>query len=134
MEILQVHVQIFGRKNIIISITVVLRESLSIGVPGQLWRAFSEEKSPSTDEILGLLIVNLALQDEFWVELPFIKALKSTLPMIISMTGCANQIYKNVNQNKFQQNSSSLDKMLKFLHFCRKEYSQFRTGFSSFLV
>lgn len=68
------------------SITVVLRESLSIGVPGELWHGFSYENFPLTDLISVLLILSFELLNEdFWD--PFIKALNNTLPMMISMTG-----------------------------------------------
>ena len=68
------------------SITVVLRESLSIGVPGELWHGFSDKNFPVTDLISVLLILSFELLNEdFWD--PFIKALNNTLPMMISMTG-----------------------------------------------
>ena len=68
------------------SITVVLRESLSIGVPGELWHGFSDENFLLTDLISVLLILSFELLNEdFWD--PFIKALNNTLPMMISMTG-----------------------------------------------
>lgn len=68
------------------SITVVLRESLSIGVPGELWHGFSDKNFPLTDLISVLLILSFELLNEdFWD--PFIKALNNTLPMMISMTG-----------------------------------------------
>lgn len=68
------------------SITVVLRESLSIGVPGELWQGFSDEIFPRTDLISVLLILSFELlHEDFWD--PFIKALNNTLPIMISMTG-----------------------------------------------
>ena len=68
------------------SITVVLRESLSIGVPGELWQGFSDENFPRTDLISVLLIPSFELlHEDFWD--PFIKALNNTLPIMISMTG-----------------------------------------------
>ena len=68
------------------SITVVLRESLSIGVPGELWHGFSDENFPHTDLISVLLILSFELLNEDFCD-PFIKALNNTLPMMISMTG-----------------------------------------------
>ena len=68
------------------SITVVLRESLSIGVPGELWQGFSDKNFPRTDLISVLLIPSFELlHEDFWD--PFIKALNNTLPIMISMTG-----------------------------------------------
>lgn len=68
------------------SITVVLRDSLSIGVPGELWHGFSDENFPLTDLISVLLILSFELfNEDFWD--PFMKALNNTLPIMISMTG-----------------------------------------------
>lgn len=68
------------------SITVVLRDSLSIGVPGELWNGFSDENFPLTDLISVLLILSFELfNEDFWD--PFMKALNNTLPIMISMTG-----------------------------------------------
>ena len=74
------------------SITVVLRESLSIGVPGELWHGFSDENLPRTDLISVLLILSFELLNEdFWD--PFIKALNNTLPIMISMTGNMDRFF-----------------------------------------
>lgn len=75
------------------SITVVLRESLSIGVPGELWQGFSDENFLSTDLISVLVILSLELlHGDFWD--PFIKALNNTLPIMISMTGNMDRFSK----------------------------------------
>lgn len=74
------------------SITVVLRESLSIGVPGELWQGFSDENFPHTDLISVLLIPSFELlHEDFWD--PFIKALNNTLPIMISMTGNMDRFF-----------------------------------------
>ena len=90
--------QIFGNTDSYLTlqskITVVFRESLSGGVPGKLCSCFLREEFSSTDGIAGLLFFNLPLHEVFWV--PFINALKSTLPIIISMIECTNhQCYVN---------------------------------------
>lgn len=68
-------------------ITVVCRESLSAGVPGKLCCTLSNSslvQLVTSGRISGLFMFHLPLHEAFWLLL--IKALKSTFPIIISIS------------------------------------------------
>lgn len=91
-------------------ITVVCRESLSAGVPGKLCCTLSNSslvQLVTSGRISGLFMFHLPLHEAFWLLL--IKALKSTFPIIISISESTTRFTTSINL-------SLLDKMMKIFH------------------